>query len=69
MIPPPDAEELGRFVVVSNNPEEFDVWLFDKRQQSDAIQKISLPVFTGAVTQLGAIIIAWQLDGTVLADF
>ena len=52
-------------VVTSNDGETFELWLFDKEQQSDEIQRVSIPITPGADLALGAIIVAWQLTGEV----
>ena len=60
------GEELARFVVIANREHVFDVWLFDKQQQSDPIKKVSIAVTAGALANLGALVVAWQLEGMIL---
>jgi hypothetical protein len=63
------GEELGRFVVVvSTKDHVFDVWLFDKQQQTDAIKKVSIAIAPGATAQIGALVVAWQLEGMIFED-
>ena len=60
------GEECGRFAVVVSNAERFDVWLFDKREQSDPVERVSLPMQAGVTARLGALVVAWQTEGAIL---
>lgn len=62
------GEELGRFVVIVNTAESFELWLFDKQQQSDAMVKVLLPITAASAAALGVRIIAWQLEGDALTE-
>lgn len=63
----PDPGEQ-RFVVVTSNAAAFDLWLFDKSEQSDEMHKVSIPFGPGVVHEIAARVVAWQLQGINLAE-
>jgi hypothetical protein len=56
----------GRFIIVATTAEAFELWLFDKQQQSDEMHKVEITFGPGAVCEIAARIVAWQLQGVTL---
>ena len=56
----------GRFIIVASTAEAFELWLFDKQLQSDEMHKVEIPFGPGAVHEIAARVVAWQLQGVTL---
>ena len=56
----------GRFIIVATTANGFELWLFDKQLQSDEMHKAEIAFGVGAVHEIAARVVAWQLQGVNL---
>jgi hypothetical protein len=61
----PQSTEESRFVVVTSKGNYFELSFFDKEKQTDFVDRVSIEMELGTVNLLGAVIVAWQLQGTI----
>lgn len=61
----PQSTEESRFVVVTSKGNYFELSFFDKAKQTDFVDRVSIEMELGTVNLLGAVIVAWQLQGII----